>query len=169
MKHIQILFLVLLLFAGCAGNRYALMNKGDSRHFLENIILRESKTKHISKKPILVIDGKPRRYNVELKNKKLEMYRYEIRNIDVLKLKTAVAIYGKEGEKGVLIISSIYDGKNASRNPLWLVDGKVWSKEELDTLNPKRIETVDIIKNKKDEAKYTDDSGRGVILIKLKY
>ena len=82
-------------------------------------------------------------------------------------------IYGEQSLNGVLLIEtkpfqeravkSISDSK-----VLYLLNGKIITQVELEKINPNKIESVDVIKDKKEIAKYTTDEYDGVVLVKLK-
>jgi len=106
MKKINILFIVVILFTGCADKRYLLTDQGKNKYFLAETIRKQRKNGVISSTPILVIDGVPHRYNVELKKHQLTFAKRNIKRIDILKKDKAIIIYGTEGKKGVILVST---------------------------------------------------------------
>lgn len=52
--------------------------------------------------------------------------------------------------------------------PLYIVDGKVISVEQLNEINPSDIETIDVIKDKNEIRKYTTKNYNGAVVITLK-
>lgn len=82
-------------------------------------------------------------------------------------------IYGNQGLNGVLLIEtkpfqekavkSISEGK-----VLFLLNEKPITQAELEKINPDKIESVKVIKNKKEIAEYTSDEYDGVIIIEMK-
>jgi len=172
MKHIILIVCLLLLVASCSTSRYLLTDKGNDRYFLQNYIDDSAKTGIISKIPLLVIDGHPYRYDVELKKQKLNLSRNNIANIDILKMKPSVSIYGESGRKGVVLIfttaSKQVGGDNSNGNVLVLLEGNKISVEDMKKIDPMDIESIDIMKTKSEIQKYTSDAYDGVIVIKLK-
>lgn len=75
----------------------------------------------------------------------------QIVSINVIKGETAMEKYGEEGSQGVIEILT---------KPKYLVDGKETTKDEVDKINPDRIESMDVVKYGKKEA--------GIVNIKTK-
>lgn len=75
----------------------------------------------------------------------------QIVSINVIKGETALEKYGEEGSQGVIEILT---------KPKYLVDGKETTKDEVDKINPDRIESMDVVKYGKKEA--------GIVNIKTK-
>lgn len=167
-KNLLLVSFILFLLSGCISSRYYLQDKGKDRYFLTRIIRHGMKNGNITLTPVLVIDGRPYRYQVELKQDKLNLYRYTIKSIDVLKKKKAVEIYGKEGERGVLIISTVNDGIDNNKEPMIVIDGKTSTMEEMQKLNPMDIESIEILKSKDTVQLFTNEPNQGVIVIHLK-
>lgn len=51
---------------------------------------------------------------------------------------------------------------------LFLVDGKVFAQEEIEKIEPNDIDTITVIKDKKEIEKYTTDNYDGVVIIEMK-
>ena len=172
MKHISLIVCLLLLVASCSTSRYLLTDKGNDRYFLQRDIDDSAKTGIISKTPMLVIDGHPFRYDVELKKQKLNLSRNSITQICILKKQLAVSIYGEPGRKGVVLISTTalkqVRAENSNDNILVLLDGNKISYEDMKKINPMDIEAIEVVKTKSEIKKYTIDAYDGVIVIKLK-
>jgi len=172
MKHTILIVSLLLLVASCSTSRYLLTDKGNDRYFLQKCIDDSAKTGIISKTPLLVIDGHPFRYDVELKKQKLNLSRNNITQIYILKIQNAVNIYGEPGKKGVVLISTTalkqVRGNNSNDNILVLLEGNKISYEDMKKIDPMDIESVDIVKSKSEILKYTSNAYDGVIVIKLK-
>ena len=172
MKQTILIVCLLLLVASCNTSRYLLTDKGNDRYFLQKCIDDSAKTGIISKTPMLVIDGHPFRYDIELKKQKLNLSRNNITLIYILKIKNAVNIYGELGRKGVVLISTTalkqVRGYNSNGNVLVLLEGNKISFEDMKKIDPMDIESVDIVKTKSEIKKYTGDAYDGVIVIKLK-
>src|SRR5690242_12744632 len=52
--------------------------------------------------------------------------------------------------------------------PLFILNGKKFSYDSLEVLNPNSIESINIIKGLEAREKYGDDGKNGVVIIKLK-
>lgn len=59
-------------------------------------------------------------------------------------------------------------GVQSNGAPIYVVDGKVVSKEEVDKIKPANIATVDILKNEKAIQEFGEKGKNGVIKITLK-
>ena len=59
----------------------------------------------ITNQPIVVLDGKPYRYQ-DLENQKLLLSKKAIEKIELLKKPVGISIYGSYGEAGVLVITT---------------------------------------------------------------
>lgn len=98
----------------------------------------------------------------------------DIESMSVLKGESALELYGEEGSKGVILITT---KKNAEENKSRLsasdmkeavvfVDGKRVS--NIDAVNTDDIESIDVLKGKLATDKYGEDGGKGVVLIRTK-
>lgn len=172
MKYISLIFCFLMMFASCSTNRYLLSDKGHDRYFLQQRIDESAKTGMISKTPMLVIDGHPYRFDVELKKQKLNLWRNNIAQIDILKIQISVNIYGEPGKKGVVLITTSTSRgdrvDNSKDHILVLLEGNKISQEDMKKIDPLDIDSIDIVKTRSEIQKYTTDAYDGVIVIKLK-
>jgi hypothetical protein len=109
----------------------------------------------------------------------------DIENINVLKDPSATALYGSKGEKGVVIIT-LKKSKDTSKKdnlsgiensnkafPLVVVNDVEFSDSEvgklfMNNVNPKRVESIVVLKDKKATEKYGEKAKNGVILVTLK-
>ena len=106
-----------------------------------------------------------------------------IASISIFKDKAAIAAYGEEGKDGVILIKTkkkeptttitgtIADGtvvKTTTADPLYIVDGKIRTKEEINTIQPENIESVSVLKAEQAIAKYGEQGKNGVVIIVLK-
>jgi TonB-dependent SusC/RagA subfamily outer membrane receptor len=57
---------------------------------------------------------------------------------------------------------------SSGKDPLFIVDSKEVTKEKFRTLNPKKIESVTVLKDKSATEKYGDKGKNGVIVVKTK-
>lgn len=65
-------------------------------------------------------------------------------------------------------VTKKYDNHNLDKNILYLINGKEVSANDIKKLKPENIASLNVIKNKKEVAKYTNKKINGVIIIKLK-
>ena len=171
-------FLIVLLLSNCATNRYELNDQNKVDKYLLINKINESKTKGeiSSKKPIIVVDGKPFRYNFELKENKLELSKSDIKKIEILKKEVGIRIYGDFAEGGVIVITTEIESNNttskntdiANKNILFLVDGMEVTEETIKSIDPNDIESVDVIKNEAAKKLYSDKNYDGIIHVKMK-
>ena len=73
-------------------------------------------------------------------------------------------IRGSYSNKGIYIINE----DPSKPNPLYIVDGKEFSMEDMKGVDPNDIESIDVLKGKAAEAIYKDKGKNGVIIYKLK-
>lgn len=164
-------FLTVLLLAGltsCVSKRYALEEKGGDVKFLQNKIKELSSRDEISRKPIVVLDGIPWRYNQELKNKRLPLTASDIQEIHTLDKAGALQIYGDEASAGVVMITKKTNeltNKLIKSNVLILLDSKSITHEEMEKIDVNSIESIDVIKEKEKVCQYTTEPVEGVIII----
>lgn len=136
--------------------------------------------------PLVLFDGK------EINNDKMNSIDpNSIDNIQVLKDNAITKKYGDKGKNGVILITSKTNGisktedqsiitttkdenqksisisKNGIR-PLYLIDGKEISKEEMEAIDPNTIESVDVLKDESVTKKYGKKGENGVIMITTK-
>jgi BlaR1 peptidase M56/TonB-dependent Receptor Plug Domain len=107
-----------------------------------------------------------------------------IASISILKDKAAIDAYGDEGKQGVIIIKTkkkeptttitgtITDPRPKPNtpvaDPLYVVDGKIRTKEEIKNIQPASIESVNILKGEQAITEYGDKGKNGVVVIVLK-
>ena len=172
MKTIYGLMILSAMISGCTGSRYLLSDKGKDKRFLVNTIHESYKKDGISKKPMLVIDGLAYKYT-DLKNHKLELSKNSIENIAILKNEAAARIYNKDAVAGVVLITT---KQQPNKEPvsldkskiLFLLEDKAISKDEMGKIDPKEIESIDVIKDKSTIKQYTTDDYDGVVIIHKK-
>jgi N-acetylmuramoyl-L-alanine amidase len=75
-----------------------------------------------------------------------------------------VIFHGSYSKKGMFIINA----DPSKPNPLYIVDGKEFSMEDMKGIDPNDIESIDVLKGKAAEAIYKDKGKNGVIIYKLK-
>lgn len=96
MKFVLKLALVTVMFNSCAPNRYLINGdtKTDQKFLVDEIKKAKSNKEISSKTPLIVLDGKPYRYDYELKNE----------TITVIKDKKEIKKYTSKIYDGVIII-----------------------------------------------------------------
>lgn len=110
MKKITLLLLTLLFISCGVSNRYLLTDTNNNKNFLKQYIDSLNKADVFqSTKPMVVFDGVPRRYDIELKENAIEYSKSEIKNIFYLKNEVGIRIYGEWANNGVLVVQTIYD------------------------------------------------------------
>jgi len=157
MKKIVLLSSIFLFVSCGTFNRYLLKDDNDDKNFLKEQIQTFHQQKEIpTTTPLIVIDGKPYRFDVELKEDALPLSRNEVSKIEVLETKVGIAIYGKPGKKGVLIITTINDSNKIKikkesdgvpENIYVSLDKKQVNRTFLDKINPNDIYTVTVLKD----------------------
>lgn len=105
MKKIISILLFLLSLSIYSQNRYELLDEGKDKLFLSDSISKMAEKGMITDKPIVVVDGKPYRYQ-DLENEKLSLLKIEIDKIVAIDKQKGINIYGNYGEAGVLIITT---------------------------------------------------------------
>jgi len=171
MKNYIIISFWIILLSSCSNNRYLLNDKGIEGKYLIQRIEEYTKKKLISNTPMLVIDGRTYRYEVELK-KGLNLSKSNIKIIDVLKHNTGTILYGNRGKKGVVLIvtytgEKLYDLNKLGENGLILCEGNIVNENELWDIKPLDVESIEIINSKDEIVKYTKDNYQWVVVIKL--
>lgn len=131
--------------------------------------------------PLYILDGKV----ISLEGMK-EVNPNDIESINVLKDKSATAIYGDKGKNGVVVISlkgtnslkkdtfylkldkakKIADEK--AEKAIYIIDGVYSDKKVADNINPKDITTVNVYKGDDAVKLYGDRAKNGVVIINTK-
>lgn len=125
--------------------------------------------KENNKNLLIIIDGKKQNNSnpIKISNNR------EIDNIVKIKDAEQLVKYGKDGENGVVIITTRPNGETPksfdfNTQPLVIINGTVYDEKILKELDPKFIDKVDVIKDKKMVEKYGDKGKNGVILVTTK-
>ena len=179
------LFIGILIVAftllSCTSNRYVLSDSNNDKDFLKEEIKKLKKTEGISNTPLLVIDGVPYRYDIELKEKPLNFSKSDIEKISVLKREPATKIYGDSAKDGVILITlkKIEDNsldKEAKElaelvkngKALFFVNGIETSLEDVMKIDPNSVEELTILKDEAAKKMFPDRNLDGIIYIKTK-
>lgn len=111
MKKIISAAFLLLSLSIYSQNRYELTDEGNDKLFLSDSISKMAVKGLITDKPIVVIDGKPYRFQ-DLENQKLELSKVEIAKIIAIDKQKGINIFGNYGEAGVVIVTTNRQKKN---------------------------------------------------------
>ena len=173
MKTISILLISMFILSSCSSNRYLLTDKGKDSKFLINTIKKSSASGEVKRKPIIVIDGKPYRYDYELKTEGLQISKKDIKQIDILKKDVGVEIYGEYAKDGVIIVTTKSSSSNDSKpyndsKVLILLENKEISQSEMEAIDPNDVESIEVIKNKEKVKSFTSEDYDGVVIIHMK-
>lgn len=173
MKYL-ILIIISAFLAGCSSNRYMLSDKGKDKKYLIEYINRLNKEEKITDKPLVVIDGLAFSYE-NLKVNKIQINKSDISRMDYLGKNSEGAknIYGDKGKEGVILIltnnSPQQPGETLTESKiLFLIGDRQITREELESIDPNDIESIEVVKEKDNVSKYTSDNYDGVIIVTMK-
>jgi len=128
-----------------------------------------------SEEPLFVIDGK-----IVKKPLFEDIDSDDIQSINILKGKTAIQSFGERGKNGVVMMTkkgsnnlfveqkTEFRFESDGKEPLYIIDGKIVSTDELKSLNPNNIISVDVLKDKSATKTYGSKGKNGVVLISSK-
>ncbi len=105
-KIIGCLVLFFLLSGFSPTERYLLQKNGSDEELLVRVIKELAEKGDISEKPLVVLDGVPYRYDIELKDSRLPIKSEEIDKIQVIDREMGVQVYGDSAHGGVLLITT---------------------------------------------------------------
>lgn len=135
-----------------------------------------------TEKPLFVVNGEHTTYD-DLSHIKPN----DIESIHVLKNEKAIDQFGEAGKNGVVVITlknfvklepnEELENEAASITlrelstgvkPLFVLDGKIIQYEELEKLDKRNIEAIEVLKGEKATDQYGDKGKNGVVVIKSK-
>lgn len=170
MKRLIIISLTALLLS----NMVSAQTKSDSTH-TSSIQIRGYYT---DKSPLYVVDGKV--VGISLN----ELNPDQIESITILKDGSATALYGKEGQNGVVVITTkskpavtvtgygtkfiLRGDKSFGKDPVFVLDGKIMEEGSLNTLDPNTIQSITVLKDTSAIALYGPEAANGVLVIVTK-
>ncbi|MDE1193108.1 MAG: TonB-dependent receptor plug domain-containing protein [Arachidicoccus sp.] len=144
----------------------------------DTVYINTPKQDTLKKKPLYILDGVP------LKEEKYTTLSPDsIASISVLKDTLATSLYGVKGRIGVIIITSKHDNINHvfdtaktklfvrginGAEPLYIINGKIASKELLDKIDPSDIASVSVLKDAVATSMFGNEAKNGVIKITTK-
>ncbi|MEZ4855227.1 MAG: hypothetical protein R2812_01975 [Gelidibacter sp.] len=152
-------------------------DKKDSEFLIRKINEAKTNGELTSNKPIIVVDGKPKRYHFELKENKLDFYKSDIKKIDILKNDVGIRIYGEFAKKGVVVITTKNLDKEAetsltslvkNKNVLIFLDGNEATNDDIQKVDPNDVDTVEVLKKEAAKKLFPDKDLDGLIYIKTK-
>jgi hypothetical protein len=171
MKNIFLIIFGFLTFNGLSQD-YLLADENSDKNMIADFIKKSIAENKLKKNPVIVVNERVLKDN-ELD--KLNFYKSDIIEFTFVAMDNPqiVEIYGKQSLNGVILIETKPFQEKAEKNisdskVLFLLNDKPITQAELEKINPDRIESVDVIKNKKEIAKYTTAEYDGVVIIKLK-
>ncbi len=107
MKGIVGYLVLVLLFSGLSSSeKYLLQKNGSDEELLVRVIKELAERGDISEKPLVVLDGVPYRYEVELKDARLPIKSEDVAKIQVIDYEMGMQIYGEYASGGVLLITT---------------------------------------------------------------
>lgn len=132
----------------------------------------------ITGSPIYVIDGVEKSsFDIDKLNSD------DVESMNILKGEKAISKYGDKGKNGVVVITtkknenvnSVSKSIDALRNsnssvvdPIYILDGKILEKSELEKLDRDKVEMFIILKGDDAISKYGEKAKNGVVIIELK-
>ena len=120
--------------------------------------------------PLLLLDG------ITIEKAELDAINpKDIESINVLKSKSGTDLYGEKGKNGVILINlkkngvqvRLADGSK-TEPAMYFVDGQEKTSSEVKSIDPNRIESMNVLKGEYAVKKYGEKGREGVIEIKLK-
>lgn len=171
MKKLILVLCSALLFS-CSAKKKVVNDYKDQKDTLSEFIVDRIKSGDINKEHLILLNEK-KLSEEEVKNLKLS--NDQIEKLSVIKKGNSqmIEIYGKGSENGIIMITTKREEQKEmipfkKSKILYILDGKIVRESVLKILSPNDIESINVIKDKKEVAKYTDKSYDGVIIIKMK-
>ena len=169
MKHFTRFIVLVLILTSCATGRYQLADIGYNKDYLVEYIRELGDSGELpGYTPLILLNDKLYRPNIELKEAPLNLRRIDIEELQVMDQVEAIQTYGKEGQKGVLIINTKEYLANKPKVVIILLDGKKISQNELKNIDTAQIASINRVTKKEDIKKYTNEKCDSLILITLK-
>ena len=171
MRNLLLIIAGLLTFNGFSQD-YLLLDENSDKNMIADFIEKSIAERKLKKNPVIIINERILKAD-ELD--KLNFYKADIIEFAVIEMDNPnmVDIYGKQSLNGILQIEIKPFHEKAvesipNRKVLFLLNEKAVSQTELGQINPDKIESVHVVKNKKEIAKYTTEEYDGVVIVKLK-
>tara|TARA_B100000949_G_C14070585_1_gene361617 strand:- start:65 stop:589 length:525 start_codon:yes stop_codon:yes gene_type:complete len=171
MRKLLLIIFGFLTFNGFSQD-YLLADENSDKTMIADFIEKSIAEKKLKKNPVIVVNERVLKDN-ELD--KLNFYKSDILEFSLMEMDNPqmVDIYGKQSLNGVLLIETKPFEEKAVKTiseskVLILLNGKKITETELEKINPDEVESVNVIKDKEEIAKYTSDQYDGILIIKLK-
>lgn len=171
MKKIILIALGFLAYNGFS-QEYLLADENSDKTMIADFITKSIAENKLKKNPVIVLNDRV------LEDDELDQFKFYKSDIIEFSLiekdnHQMIDIYGEKSLNGVLLIETKpfqeKSTKSISENKvLFLLEGKPINENELKKLNPDKIESIEVIKNKEEIVKYTSENYDGVVKINLK-
>ena len=172
--------LVIPLILVCMVFSYAFAQQNTSKpDTTKKGIIIKQRVADVPSNALIILDGK-----VIDKAKMDAVNPNDIYSVNVLKGKDATSVYGSKGKNGVILITSKNEGADnksvvtfrkydstgikSNLKPLYVLDGVPMDEFDIKNLDPERIESISVLKNKSATSLYGDKGKDGVIMITTK-
>src|SRR5690554_179243 len=107
-KLILILFILCLTFS-CKmsnltdiDNRYLISDNGNKKFYLIDFIKENRKSGKLGEIPMVILNGEPLTYHSKEMNKKIEISKSDIIQIEIMESKKSIQLFGNAGKYGVV-------------------------------------------------------------------
>jgi hypothetical protein len=173
MSYLIRIAIFLIILSACSTNRYQLLNSGVEKDHLINYIKNLSDSGKIPTiTPLIILDGKFYRHNVELKKSTLKLTKEEIKQIKVMNQVDAIQTYGKVAQNGVVLITTYTKNKKKDISKpklvLILLNGEKITQDQLKTVDTSNISSIKRLTSQTEIKKHTSEKCDALILITLK-
>jgi hypothetical protein len=106
MKQILLLLIIIMIF-GCTKKTFFVLKDTDNqKYYLSDSIHKIAQNNQISLSPIIIIDGIPIKYDIEKDTVFLPLQKKDLYQISFLNKRSATVIYGSQGDRGAIIITT---------------------------------------------------------------
>lgn len=166
----KLLFIVLAFITlNSFSQDYLLADKNSDKTSVADFIKKAIDQKKLKENPVVVVNNKV------LKKSELNQFNFlksDILNMSIIAMDNTqmTAIYGEQSLNGVLLIDIKPNLENEQKtvpknNILYFLNDTPITYKELSKINPNKIDSVKVIKNKVDIAKYSTQNYDGVIIV----
>lgn len=171
MKKIILIALGFLAYNGFS-QEYLLADENSDKTMIADFITKSIAENKLKKNPVIVLNDRV------LEDDELDQFKFyksDIIEFSVIEKDNhqMIDIYGEKSLNGVLLIETKPLQEKSTKSiseskVLFLLEGKPINENELKKLNPDKIESIEVIKNKEEIVKYTSENYDGVVKINLK-
>ena len=158
------LFLI-LIFISCNQQK---SNKTYLANYVESIKEKNSLTEN----PLVLIDGQVEEYEL-MNDGAFLLLEEDIVKTEYLKKENASKIYGKRGKNGAVLVTTILgnlgnEKSDSDKKTLYVLDGKIISKEDYQNINQSKIIGIGTITEKNAIEKFSTEGYDEVIYVSTK-